>query len=368
MVRSCWRPLVGSCEGGCEEKSSSTGKLDGLLWHKDLGQHMNGEFSMAIMQANGVIEDQSQLESGSFGTFVGVYDGHGGPQAAQFVNRSLFLNLKKLATENEGISEDVVRKAFLATDKAFMTTVKKQWIENPCMASVGTCCLVGLICNGNLYTANAGDSRAVLGRSNRSSRYIEAVQLSNDHNAVFESERMELRSLHPYDPEVIVLRRNVWRVKGIIQVTRSIGDAYLKNPEYNKAPLPVKFRVPQPFNKPILKAEPTISIRRLEAEDRFIVFASDGLWEHLGNQEVVDIVHNSPRNGIAKRLIKAALQEAAKKREMRCSDLRKIAPGVRRHFHDDITVIVVFLDHSLISGSGNSAANLIVPLSMQGGA
>lgn len=53
--------------------------------------------------------------------------------------------------------------------------------------------------------------------------------------------------------------------------------------------------------------------------------------------------------GIARRLVKMALQEAAKKREMRYSDLKKIDRGVRRHFHDDITVIVVFLDSNLIS-------------------
>ena len=47
--------------------------------------------------------------------------------------------------------------------------------------------------------------------------------------------------------------------------------------------------------------------------------------------------------------MKAALQEAAKKREMRYSDLKKISRGVRRHFHDDITVIVVFLDSNLVS-------------------
>lgn len=55
--------------------------------------------------------------------------------------------------------------------------------------------------------------------------------------------------------------------------------------------------------------------------------------------------------GIAKKLVKAALREAAKKREMRYSDLKKIDRGVRRHFHDDITVIVLFLDSHLISRS-----------------
>lgn len=48
--------------------------------------------------------------------------------------------------------------------------------------------------------------------------------------------------------------------------------------------------------------------------------------------------------GIAKRLIRAALHEAAKKREMRYDDIKKIEKGIRRHFHDDITVIVVYLD------------------------
>lgn len=47
--------------------------------------------------------------------------------------------------------------------------------------------------------------------------------------------------------------------------------------------------------------------------------------------------------------MKTALQEAAKKREMRYTDLKKIDRGVRRHFHDDITVVVIFLDSNLVS-------------------
>ncbi|OMO60310.1 putative protein phosphatase 2c [Corchorus olitorius] len=48
--------------------------------------------------------------------------------------------------------------------------------------------------------------------------------------------------------------------------------------------------------------------------------------------------------GIAKRLVRAALQEVAKKREMRYDDIKKIEKGIRRHFHDDITVVVIYLD------------------------
>ena len=39
---------------------------------------------------------------------------------------------------------------------------------------------------------------------------------------------------------------------------------------------------------------------------------------------------------------------AAKKREMRYDDLKKVERGVRRFFHDDITVVVVFVDSELL--------------------
>lgn len=51
-------------------------------------------------------------------------------------------------------------------------------------------------------------------------------------------------------------------------------------------------------------------------------------------------------------MVRAALKEAAKKREMRYQDIKRIEKGVRRHFHDDITVIVMYLDHPLSSSNG----------------
>ncbi|KAK1393725.1 hypothetical protein POM88_012781 [Heracleum sosnowskyi] len=56
-----------------------------------------------------------------------------------------------------------------------------------------------------------------------------------------------------------------------------------------------------------------------------------------------------PCTGSAKRLVKAALQEVARKRETRYSDCRRIEKKVQRHFHDDITFVVLFLNHDLIS-------------------
>lgn len=99
-----------------------------------------------------------------------------------------------------------------------MSLVKRQWQEKPQIATVGSCCLAGVICSGLLYTANVGDSRAVLGRVDKSAKSVAAIQLSTEHNASIESVRDELRSLHPEDSQIVVLKHNVWRVKGIIQV------------------------------------------------------------------------------------------------------------------------------------------------------
>ncbi|KAK9129389.1 hypothetical protein Sjap_009876 [Stephania japonica] len=354
FLSSCCRP---SADRYGHAGSDAIGKQDGLLWYKDIGQHVAGEFSMAVVQANSLLEDQSQIESGSlstlesgpYGTFVGVYDGHGGPETSRYINEHMFYHLKRFAAEQQSMSVDVIKKAFQATEEGFLSVVTKQWSMKPQIAAVGSCCLVSVVCGGVLYVANVGDSRAVLGSLVKATGEVLPVQLSTEHNAAIESVRQELHALHPDDSHIVVLKHNVWRVKGLIQVSRSIGDVYLKKAEFNREPLYAKFRLREPFKRPILSSEPSISVHKLQPHDQFLILASDGLWEHLSNQEAVDLVHNHPRNGSARRLVKAALQEAAKKREMRYSDLKKIDRGVRRHFHDDITVIVVFLDSNLVS-------------------
>ncbi|KAL8211183.1 hypothetical protein R6Q57_005620 [Mikania cordata] len=353
ILTACWFPSPDRYDIG----SDDVGRQDGLFWYKDLGKHINGDYSMAVVQANMLLEDQSQIESGSlslldsgpYGTFIGVYDGHGGPETSRYVNDHLFQNLKRFVSEQNTVSMDAIRKAFLATEEGFLSIVAKHWTVKPQLAAVGTCCLVGVICDGILYIANAGDSRAVLGRTVKATGEVIGIQLSVEHNASIESVRQELHSLHPDDPQIVVLKHNVWRVKGLIQISRSIGDVYLKKAEFNREPLYAKFRLRDPIRRPILTSDPSISMHEIQPTDQFIIFASDGLWEHLSNQEAVDIVQNHPRKGIARRLVKTALHEAAKKREMRYTDLKKIDRGVRRHFHDDITVVVIFLDANLVS-------------------
>lgn len=349
LFLACWRPLERYFKSDSDVADC---QQDALLWHKDLTRYATGDFSIAVVQANELLEDQSQVKVGPYGTFIGVYDGHGGPEASRFITNRLFPKIEAFAQELGGMSSKVLKEAFSATEEEFLGIVDRNWRSKPQIASVGSCCLVGVICGNNLYVANLGDSRVVLGTANQGR--VAAVRLSEEHNAGNAEVREELKAQHPDDSHIVVLKHGVWRVKGIIQVSRSIGDLYLKKPEFNRDPLFSHIGLAVSLKKPVLSAEPSLHERTVVHEDQFLIFASDGLWEQMTDQEAVDMVQRSSRNGIARKLVRAALQRAAKKREMRYADLRKIEPGVRRYFHDDISVVVVYLDQSLMSMAGSS--------------
>ncbi|XP_016446364.1 putative protein phosphatase 2C 43 [Nicotiana tabacum] len=349
-VSACWRPLSRYVPMSKDEDDVFVGGEDDvLLWCRDLEKHSCGEFSFAVVQANSVLEDHSQVDTGREATFVAIYDGHGGPEASRFVRDHLFLHLIRLARENGTIDEEVLKNAFAATEVGFLSLVRRAFGITPLIATKGCCCLVGVIWKRTLYVANLGDSRAVLGHIGRSNK-IFAEQLTKDHNASIEEVRKELMSLHPDDSRIVVNVNGAWRVKGIIQVSRSIGDAYLKKPEFAVGPAYPRFHLKEPLIRPVLRADPSVCSRNLQPGDRFLIFASDGLWELISNQKAVEIVHNNPREGIARRLVISALDEAARRRKLKYDDLKKYDKGARRAFHDDITVVVIFIDHEMLEG------------------
>ncbi|KAJ3673934.1 hypothetical protein LUZ60_005926 [Juncus effusus] len=337
-MSSLLRPIKECLCGG--EKSN--GK-DELVWEMGLKKHVNGDFSIAVAQANQSLEDQGQVVTSPSATYIGVFDGHGGPEASRFVNHRLFPLIHQLSKENGGLSADVLRKAFNTIEDEFTGLVCQTGSVKPQIASVGSCCLVGAIENGKLYVANLGDSRAVLGRKDASGAEV-AERLSRDHNVAEEEVRNEVARDHPDDSRIVVRIQGVWRIKGIIQVSRSIGDVYLKKPEISRDPLFQQSIPPVPLKRAVMTSVPSIRVRKLRPQDTFVIFASDGLWEQLSDEDAVKIVFNNSRKGIAKRLVRAAVNEVAKKREMTYKEIMKIEKGVRRHFHDDITVIVIFLD------------------------
>lgn len=46
----------------------------------------------------------------------------------------------------------------------------------------------------------------------------------------------------------------------------------------------------------VLSAEPEMLSRPLRDSDKFLIFASDGLWDFMSNEQAAQIVSSNPRN------------------------------------------------------------------------
>lgn len=69
----------------------------------------------------------------------------------------------------------------------------------------------------------------------------------------------------------------------------------MKHQEFNQSPLPPTIQLKEGIATPYLLSEPAIHVRMLRPGDQFVVLATDGLWDLLSNQEVVDIVAHHSR-------------------------------------------------------------------------
>ncbi|KAI3772485.1 hypothetical protein L6452_03671 [Arctium lappa] len=323
-----------------DDGDDNLGGGDPNIWFKDLEKHAYGEVSFAVVQANLNMEDYSQVEIGKNATFVGVYDGHGGTDASNYVCHHIFPNFIDAANERGLIHSDVIETAIATTESGFLAYVRNMFQERPLLAAVGSCCLTGVIWGRRLVVGNLGDSRAIIGTiTNRQRMSVGAEQITQDQNVSRDDVRRDVQRRNPNDPHILVRAQGVWRIRGIIQVSRTIGDACLKSAEFALGPQFPQFHLQPPLTQPALGDDPFLFQRDLNEADRFIVFASDGLWEH----------------GIARRLLKKAMKVAAKKAKRRYKTLRTIPSGDRRRaIHDDITIIVVFIDHDLLDlNNGN---------------
>ncbi|KAF0895215.1 hypothetical protein E2562_008555 [Oryza meyeriana var. granulata] len=235
--------------------------------------------------------------------FYGVYDGHGGRAAVDFVADRLGNNVVA-AAEKQRRSHDAspspavadhvaaaIRAAYLATDSEFLSQQG---------ARGGACAATALVIDGDLYVANLGDCRAVM------SRHGAATALTSDHTAARDDERTRIESSGGY---VSCGSNGVWRVQDCLAVTRAFGDGGLKR---------------------WVVAEPEVSRTRLAAGCEFLVIASDGLWNKVSNQEAVDAV---------------AAASGSKHSVDSCRRLVDMAR--RRGSRDDITVMVVDLKRFL---------------------
>ncbi|XP_067904728.1 pyruvate dehydrogenase [acetyl-transferring]-phosphatase 1, mitochondrial-like [Heterodontus francisci] len=164
--------------------------------------------------------------------------------------------------------------------------------------SGSTACIAHI--NGtDLHVANVGDSRAVLGVQNLNGTWS-AVTLSADHNAQNPDEVQRVRSEHPASEEKTVIRHD--RLLGLLLPFRAFGDMNFKwstelqkrvlesRPELLMGDEFLKSFPANYYTPPYLTAEPEVTHHKLRPQDKFLILATDGLWDVMHRQNVVQIV------------------------------------------------------------------------------
>lgn len=305
--------------------------------------------------------------------FFGVYDGHGrdGDKCAQFVRdhlppltaaivkKELDKEIKKSKLEDG----DELRKSTELPKDVLQSVMTKAHVQ--CNNKMHSCqdlddtlsgtTSISVYLHGNrnkITVSNVGDSRAVIGRStdstsnkegtSSSSSTLKAFALSRDQTPYRRDERIRCRKsgarvlsldqiegLEPINDDEdeeggegdMVLGEEIdeggdppriWSPHGDYPgtaFTRSIGDAIAEELG--------------------VYAEPEMLSRELTKEDKIIVLASDGVFEFLTNQSVIDICAKFTDPLEACRAVVAESYELWLQYEMRT---------------DDITMICIFID------------------------
>ncbi|XP_014621218.1 probable protein phosphatase 2C 35 isoform X3 [Glycine max] len=216
--------------------------------------------------------------------FFGVYDGHGefGGQCSNFVKDRLVENL----SSDIALLEDPVK----AYTSAFLTTnddLHKNEIDD---SLSGTTAITVLVIGNTLYVANVGDSRAVL--AVKDGNRVVAEDLSSDQTPFRrdEYERVKLCGARVLsvdqveghkDPDIQTWGDEesqgddpprLWVQNGMVPgaaFTRSVGDKLAETIG--------------------VIAVPEVSTVQLTPNHLFFVVASDGVFEFLSSQTVVDM-------------------------------------------------------------------------------
>ncbi|XP_068598214.1 pyruvate dehydrogenase [acetyl-transferring]-phosphatase 1, mitochondrial-like [Brachionichthys hirsutus] len=168
------------------------------------------------------------------------------------------------------------------------------------VALSGCTACVAHISDGVLHVANLGDSRAVLGVQGSDGRWS-AVSLTNDHNAQNQDELQRILGEHPESEQKTAVRHG--RLLGVLLPFRAFGGFRFKwSAEMLRRVYETRrdvlsaaseaSRMPPPhyLTPPYLSAEPEVTRHSIRPSDKFVVLASDGLWELMHRQTVVQLV------------------------------------------------------------------------------
>ncbi|KAK7385021.1 hypothetical protein VNO78_30728 [Psophocarpus tetragonolobus] len=203
----------------------------------------------------------------------GIFDGHGGSRAAEYLKGHLFDNLlkhPKFFTD----AKLAISETYQHTDAAFLDSEKDTFRDDGSTASTA------VLVDNHLYVANVGDSRTIISKAGT------AIALSEDHKPNRSDERKRIENAGG-----VVMWAGTWRVGGVLAMSRAFGNRMLKQ---------------------FVVAEPEIQDQEIDEQIELLILASDGLWDVVQNDDAVSLARTEEEpEAAARKLTEAAFSRGS---------------------------------------------------------
>ena len=268
---------------------------------------------------------QNFLNNPSY-AYIGVCDGHGifGQNVSCYLKDHLSKNIQEefLHKKITNLAQSDIILLSQTINNIYQKT-NKEMNEDERIDSTysGSTCVSIIFSPERLFCINVGDSRCVLGKFNSNKNEWIAMNLSRDHKPSEPNEKERiLKNEGKVEPYVdnegnFIGPERVWLKNGDgpgLAMSRSFGDE-------------VAHTVGVIVN-------PEIFDYHFVEEDKFIIIASDGIWEFISSEEVVEIT----KNFYLKNDLEGALDYLYNESVKRWM--------INENIIDDITIVLLFLE------------------------
>lgn len=314
-------------------------------------------------------------------------------QLSPIYNKNLNNYVKKLQNTQKTIDmKTSLEAAFLQLDYDISNEVLEAERDKkasliPKLLSIamsGCVACVAHVDGPHVHIANVGDCSAVLG-SIENNKWV-AQKLITEHNTDNTAEVQRILDEHPNEINTVI---KMDRLLGQLAPLRSMGDyRYKWSRETMNRFVSDKFIPPNYITPPYLSAKPDVTYHRLAPKDKFLILATDGLWDMLTPLDVVKLagqhiegkayftsfqmdsanptvesleaqlsqfkqntkLRPKDRNG-ATHLIRHALGgvDYEAEQERRLARMLSLPDDIARSFRDDITVTIIHFDSDYLS-------------------
>ncbi|XP_058806761.1 uncharacterized protein LOC131673081 isoform X2 [Phymastichus coffea] len=258
-------------------------------------KYMEDMFSVAYQQSS----NDRELEY----AFFGIFDGHGGGEAATFAKENLMdiiVKQKNFWSDNDEDVLKAIRDGYVNTHYAMWRELDK-WprTASGLPSTAGTTASIAFIRKGKIYIGHVGDSAIILGYQEKGDPLWKSKALTRDHKPECGTEMTRIQESGGKVISKSGVPRVVWNRprlghKGPVRrsthideipflaVARSLGDLWSYNSELNTF---------------VVSPEPDVKVIKIDVKShRCLIFGTDGLWNMLTPQAAVAIVQAAEKH------------------------------------------------------------------------